>query len=161
MQIIFCAWKIFLLHINIRVRFSQVLIDYLRVILQLNVEEDESFSGGDITIPSSAPYHVGKGLGNDGGHQAFGVVFEVGHRVLGRRHPDPIDDLIQIQRGTVGPQDVAEMGKGELMGCFIFDDQGRLVEVLNRRVDTNLIGPGTAYGGGRMGRRKGFQLLRL
>ena len=119
------------------------------------MEEDESFSGGDITIPSSAPYHVGKGLGNDGGHQAFGVVFEVGHRVLGRRHPDPIDDLVQLQWGTVGPQDVAEVGKGEFMGCFVFDDQGRLVEVLNRRVDTNLIGRGRHMEGAEWGGVKG------
>ena len=36
---------------------------------------------------------VGKGLGDDGGHQAFDVVFELGGGFLGRRHPGPVDDL--------------------------------------------------------------------
>lgn len=62
MQVIFRLWIIFLPRIDVLVRFNQVVIDCLRIILQFKIEEDESLSSGDITILSPALHHVRKGL---------------------------------------------------------------------------------------------------
>lgn len=96
MQVIFRVWKIFLLRIDVLVRFSQVITNCLCVILQFNIEKDKSLPGGDITILGPALHHVGKSLGDDGGHQSFGMIFEVGHFVLGQRYPGHINDPVQL-----------------------------------------------------------------
>lgn len=79
------------------------------------MEEDESFSCRDITILCPTTHHIRKGSGNDGGHQEFGVVFEGGPRVLGRRHRDAVDDLVQLRGERSGPSMWAELGEGELV----------------------------------------------
>lgn len=54
-----------------------------------------------------------------------------------RDGPATVDDPVQLQRGTDGAQDVAEVGGGELVGRFVINDQDRLDHALDRRVDTN------------------------
>lgn len=44
------------------------MISRLYAILQLDVEEHERLSGGDIPILGLAPYRIGKGLGDDTCH---------------------------------------------------------------------------------------------
>ncbi|KAI4218757.1 MAG: hypothetical protein L6R36_008768, partial [Xanthoria steineri] len=80
-------------------------------VIQPDVKKNKSLSSGDIAIAETIFNHVGKDLGDDGGHQAFGMVFEVGHRLLRPRHTGPVDDLFQLQRGTIGVQDAAEVGE--------------------------------------------------
>ena len=64
------------------------------------------------------------------------MIFEVGHCALGQRHPDPIDDPVQLHPVMAGVQDEANMGKRELVGRFVLDDHDRH-EALDRRVDSN------------------------